>query len=52
MLLPFLAVGARRLHDAGRSGWWQLFWLAPIGGIVIVGTVMALPSIPTDSEGG
>src|SRR5262249_9739179 len=22
-LLPGLAVGARRLHDIGRSGWWQ-----------------------------
>lgn len=23
LLLPGLAVGARRLHDTGRSGWWQ-----------------------------
>jgi len=22
ILLPSLAVGARRLHDTGRSGWW------------------------------
>ena len=22
--IPYLAVGARRLHDTGRSGWWQL----------------------------
>lgn len=32
--LPLLAVGARRLHDTGRSGWWQLFFLAPFGFVV------------------
>ena len=26
-LLPSLAVGARRLHDINRSGWWQLLWI-------------------------
>ena len=25
--LPGLAVGARRLHDINRSGWWQLLWI-------------------------
>jgi DNA-binding CsgD family transcriptional regulator len=52
MLLPLLAAGARRLHDSGRSGWWQLFALAPIAGIVVVGVVMALPPtspLPDDS---
>lgn len=24
VLLPSLAVGVRRLHDTGRSGWWLL----------------------------
>ena len=28
MLLPSLAVGARRLHDIGRSGWWLLILMA------------------------
>jgi len=32
--LPLLAAGARRLHDTGRSGWWQLFFLAPFGFVV------------------
>ena len=27
MFLPGLAVGARRLHDINKSGWWQLLWL-------------------------
>lgn len=25
-LVPFLAVGTRRLNDTGRSAWWQLFY--------------------------
>ncbi|OYX09410.1 MAG: DUF805 domain-containing protein, partial [Rhizobiales bacterium 32-66-8] len=29
-LLPSLAVGARRLHDIGRSGWSQLLLIIPI----------------------
>ena len=29
ILLPTLAAGARRLHDTGRSGWWQLICYAP-----------------------
>ena len=24
VLLPSLSVGARRMHDIGRSGWWQI----------------------------
>lgn len=29
--IPSIAVGARRLHDTGRSGWWQLLALTGIG---------------------
>ncbi len=36
LLLPALAVGARRLHDIGRSGWWQLLSLTGIGGLVLI----------------
>jgi uncharacterized membrane protein YhaH (DUF805 family) len=36
-LLPCLALGARRLHDIGKSGWWQLIVLIPlIGWIVLI----------------
>jgi len=31
-ILPSLAVGARRLHDINKSGWFQLIWLIPILG--------------------
>ncbi len=44
LLLPWLAAGTRRLNDAGYSGWWQLFLLVPVGGIVIVGSLWAMPS--------
>jgi len=27
MLIPGLALGARRLHDINKSGWWLLMWL-------------------------
>lgn len=36
LLLPALAVGARRLHDIGRSGWWQLLTLTGIGVLLLI----------------
>lgn len=36
VLIPSLAVGARRLHDTGRSGWWQLIALIPLVGAIIL----------------
>ena len=36
MLLPALAVGARRLHDIGKSGWWQLIMLTVIGLLLLI----------------
>ena len=35
-LLPMIAVGARRLHDTNRSGWWQLLALVPFGVILVI----------------
>jgi uncharacterized membrane protein YhaH (DUF805 family) len=35
-LLPSLAVGARRLHETDRSGWWQLLWLVPLVGWIVL----------------
>ena len=34
--LPYLAVGARRLHDINKSGWWQLIVLTVIGIILLI----------------
>ena len=36
LFLPMLAVGARRLHDANKSGWWQLLMLTGIGSIPLM----------------
>ena len=30
--IPSLAVGVRRLHDIGKSGWWMLISLIPLVG--------------------
>lgn len=35
-IIPSLAVGARRLHDIGKSGWWQLLVLIPLIGWIIL----------------
>ncbi|MEI9907448.1 MAG: DUF805 domain-containing protein [Actinomycetota bacterium] len=34
-LLPLFAVGARRMHDIGKSGWWQL---VPIANLIFLAT--------------
>jgi uncharacterized membrane protein YhaH (DUF805 family) len=36
MILPLWAAGARRLHDIGRTGWWQLIAFTLIGIIVLI----------------
>jgi DNA-binding CsgD family transcriptional regulator len=49
-LLPLLAVGTRRLRDTGKSGWWQLYLLVPVGGLVILGFMWAQPTLSLQSE--
>lgn len=34
VLVPAIAVGVRRLHDTGRSGWWLLISLIPLIGTI------------------
>ncbi len=36
MFIPSLAVGVRRLHDVGRTGWWILLSLVPIIGFIVL----------------
>ena len=36
LVLPALAVATRRLHDIGKSGWWQVIMLTVIGLLVLI----------------
>lgn len=37
LIVPGIAVGARRLHDQDKSGWWLLLAFVPIiGGLVLL----------------
>lgn len=45
-LLPALAVGARRLHDTDRSGWWQLLCFVPLVGVIVLIIFMAQEGKP------
>ncbi|MFD9075828.1 DUF805 domain-containing protein [Streptomyces lasiicapitis] len=51
VLLPGLAVGARRLHDTGRTGWWQLLFLLPVIGLIILIVMLCTDSKPANQYG-
>ena len=36
LLIPSIAVGVRRLHDIGKSGWWMLLSIVPIISLVLI----------------
>jgi uncharacterized membrane protein YhaH (DUF805 family) len=52
VLVPSLAVGARRLHDIGRSGWWQLLVLIPLIGAIVLIVWFAQKGDPSPNEHG
>lgn len=41
-IIPNLALGARRLHDTNRSGWFQLIALIPFVGVIVLLVLFAL----------
>jgi uncharacterized membrane protein YhaH (DUF805 family) len=47
MIIPGLAVGVRRLHDVGKSGWMLLISLIPL-----IGGIWLLVLMVTDSQQG
>lgn len=52
VLLPNLAIGARRLHDTDKSGWLQLIGLIPIVGLIILIVLFAQPGDPGSNKYG
>lgn len=51
LVLPGLAVGARRLHDVGKSGWFLLLGLIPLVGFLILVYFWIQPSAPANEWG-
>lgn len=47
MLVPGLAVGVRRLHDTGHTGWWWLIALIPL-----IGTIWIIVLFATSGDQG
>lgn len=51
-VVPSLSVGARRLHDTNRSGWWQLLWIIPVIGWIIIIVLQAQEGDLTENRFG
>ncbi len=47
ILLPSIAIGIRRLHDIGKTGWWLLISFIPC-----IGTIVLIVFACTDSQPG
>ncbi|MBQ9148957.1 MAG: DUF805 domain-containing protein [Oscillospiraceae bacterium] len=52
VLIPMLAVSARRLHDVGKSGWYYLMGLIPLVGWIFVLIAWCKDSEPGDNQYG
>ena len=52
VLIPGIAVGVRRLHDIGKSGWMLLISLIPLIGWIWFLVLMATDSNPGDNKYG
>lgn len=51
MIIPSIAIAARRLHDTGRSGWWQLIALVPFVGFIILLVFLVMDSTADNAYG-
>ena len=51
LLVPSLAAGSRRLHDTGKSGWFQLVSLIPFVGWILVIYWLAQPTVGPNQYG-
>jgi uncharacterized membrane protein YhaH (DUF805 family) len=51
-IIPGLAVGVRRLHDIGKSGWMLLVVLIPLIGVIWILVLMVMDSNPGNNNHG
>ena len=51
LIVPGLAVGARRMHDIGKSGWFLLLGLIPFLGFLILLYFFVQPSAEANQWG-
>lgn len=49
VLVPAMAVGARRLHDTSRSAWWLLIGLIPLVGQIVLIVFFVQDSDPSQN---
>ena len=52
VLIPSLAVTARRLHDTDRTGWWILIGFVPVIGVIVLLVFMVLEGQPGSNRFG
>lgn len=52
MVIPSIAVGVRRLHDTGRSGWWLLLAFIPLIGSIVLLVFTVQDGSPNDNAFG
>jgi uncharacterized membrane protein YhaH (DUF805 family) len=50
-LIPSISIATRRLHDTGRSGWWQLIALIPLIGAIVLIVFLAQDSHDENAYG-
>ncbi len=51
IIVPSISIAARRLHDTGRSGWWQLISFVPLIGPIVL-LVFLVQDSKEDNEYG
>ena len=52
VVVPYLAVIVRRLHDTGRTGWWMLIAFIPFVGVLILLVFLILQGTRGDNRFG
>ena len=52
LFIPAIAVSARRLHDIGKSGWWQLIVVIPFLGFLVFVSYAIRDSVPGSNKYG